>query len=414
MKFSELGIDAALLSRFSHHGIVEMTEIQQKSIPLLRQGKDLAGQSETGSGKTLAFAIPIMEKTMQHGGVQALILTPTRELALQIQKEFIKFSYKPFHVACVYGGVGIEPQIHALQRSEIVVATPGRLLDHMQRRTIRLGGVKILVIDEADKMLDMGFIDDIERIIWALPREKQTMLFSATIPERIAVLSRRYMKNPISVGARRQVAKHLLRQVYYDVLDNEKFSFLVHILRKLNPERAMVFCGRITTVDLVAENLSAIGINAYGIHGKLSQARREALIRDFHSGRIKVLVATDVASRGLHIEDVTHIFNFDIPEKSDDYTHRIGRTARAGKTGMAISLISPRDHKNFRRITPSIDIEKGVAGHFERVPFRVRSQRGYGYGYGGGGRGFHGRGFHRDDERRGPHDGRRRRHWGER
>jgi ATP-dependent RNA helicase DeaD len=397
MTFENLGIDRTILELLKKAGFEKPTPIQKECIPAVKQHKDVIAQSETGSGKTLAFAIPIMEMIEPGKGIQALIVTPTRELANQIYREFLKLTvYKMAMIRAIYGGTPLEPQIRGLVNADVVIGTPGRVLDHVNRRTINLAHVRFLVLDEADRMLDMGFIDDVERIINLTPRTRQTMLFSATIPDPVFRISRRYMKNPVRISTQRYVRADLLPQFYYDVMDNEKFSLLVHLIKKENPKLAMIFCGRRTTCDAVYRNLVSNGVNAKVIHGGLEQEKRERIMHEMHAGNINVLVATDVASRGLDIKGVTHIFNYDVPDKSDDYTHRIGRTARAGKSGKAITLLAPADHQNFRRIlqmNPGLSVQKGEKERFEKVPFDARS-----------GREHRGGGFHsgRPMQRRGP------------
>jgi len=413
MTFESLGIDKKILEVLKRAGFEKPTPIQRECIPAIAQGKDIIAQPETGSGKTLAFAIPIMEKIEQGKGIQALIVTPTRELANQIHREFLKLTiYKMASIRAIYGGVPMEPQVMGLRNADVVVGTPGRILDHVNRRTVNFAHVRFLVIDEADRMLDMGFIDDVEKIVNITPRTRQTMLFSATVPDPVYRISKRYMKEPARIRTQRYVKADLLNQFYYDVMDNEKFSLLVYLIKKEDPKLAMIFCGRRTTADAVARNLAANGVNAKVIHGGLEQEKREKIMSEMHAGGINVLVATDVASRGLDIKGVTHIFNYDVPDKSDDYTHRIGRTARAGKSGKAITLLSPPDHQSFRRIlqeNPEIKVQKGVKEAFPKVAFNPRmgrEDRPYG---GRGGYGARGGGRDRRDSRSGGF--RRARHW---
>ncbi len=380
MKFDELNIEEDLIRIANESGYTELTYIQEKAIPEVKAGKDVIAQSETGSGKTAAFALPIIEKIKKGGGVQALVLTPTRELAEQVAEQFFKFSrYRHLATAAIYGGVSIGPQISHLTKADIVVATPGRLLDHMERRTINLSRVKMLVLDEADKMFEMGFIDDVKRIISQLPRERQTMLFSATISQEIRGISRSYMQNPVMIKANALVDKTLLAQKYYQVRTYDKFSLLLHLIRQEKPKLAMVFCGTRHKTDSVAKNLYKNSIEAIAIHGGHSQNRRSGIMKDFHAGKIHVLVATDVAARGLDIKNVSHIFNYDLPKTSKEYIHRIGRTARAGETGIAISLLSEQDHENFRSILSdhSLVIPKESTPRFETVPFLLKSRPAY-------------------------------------
>jgi len=424
MSFEKLGIEPRILDILRKAGFEKPTQIQRECIPVIKKGQDVIAQSETGSGKTLAFAIPIMEKIERGKGIQALVVTPTRELANQITKEFLKLTaYKMAYVTSVYGGVSIEPQIDSLKSADIVIGTPGRILDHLERRTINLSGVKYLVLDEADRMLDMGFINDVEEIIRYTPKGRQTMLFGATIPGPVHDISQRYMRHPVSIETERHVKPELLRQVYYDVEENEKFSVLVHLLAKEKPKLALVFCGRRTTSDAVARNLQMQGVNAKVIHGGLEQNKRERIISDTHAGNVHVLVATDVASRGLDIKGITHVFNYDVPDKTDDYIHRIGRTARAGKSGLAITILSSKDYDNFRRILAEnreLNIEEGVKEQFRRIPFNpyagrerreMHASRGYGgqgsrrdgriHGYSSGSDSIHGRSDSRSGYRRG-------------
>ncbi|MBI4182191.1 MAG: DEAD/DEAH box helicase [Candidatus Aenigmarchaeota archaeon] len=372
MEFKDMGIDSALLSTIEQRGFTQPTAIQEQTIPLLKQGKDIIAQSETGSGKTMAFAIPILEKIQKGQGPQALVLTPTRELAKQVSEEFEKIGGGRFGVVTVYGGVGFEPQVHGLRQAEVIVATPGRMLDHLRQGNARLQKITHVVLDEADRMLEMGFIEDVETILKQVPRERQTMLFSATMPWEVRDISLRYLREPAEVSTRQFVDSSLLKESYLDCLDNEKFSLLVHLLRTHRPPRSMVFCGKRSTVDLVANNLHRQGITAKALHGGLTQGRREQVLAEFHQGKTLVLVATDVAARGLDIKGVTHIYNYNAPEEADDYTHRVGRTARAGEKGMAVSLISPTDYLNFRRVTSVRDIDREEAGEYPRIPFNPR------------------------------------------
>ncbi len=376
MKFEEMKIDPKLLLAIKEMKFETPTEIQEKSLPYVLEGRDVIGQAMTGSGKTLAFAVPIIQKIEHAKGVEALILAPTRELANQISKEFIKFSkHKKVKIAEVFGGVSIEPQIHALRDAEIVVGTPGRIMDHMQRGTISFKNLKILVLDEADRMLDMGFIDDIKRIIGSLPKRRQTLLFSATMPDEIMGIAHRYMNNPVKIATQRQVAKHLLKQFYYDVKSEHKISMLAHLLETEKPDLAIVFCSTRDVTDVVANNLQDMGVEAKAIHGGHEQAKRTRVLESFHEGKIHVLVATDVAARGLDIKNVSHVFNFDSPKNAEEYTHRIGRTARIGAEGKAITLLSKQDHEAFRKIAGRFDIEKAVAKDFIPKAISLRGER---------------------------------------
>lgn len=380
MTFEGMNIDKQIMDAIRDMKIETPTEIQQKALPPALLGKDIVAMSMTGSGKTLVFAVPILQ-FVEHGkGIQALVLAPTRELANQISEQFRKLSrYKKARVCEVFGGVPIEPQIHNLRTAEIVIGTPGRILDHMSRGTINFGGLKMLVLDEADRMLDMGFIDDIKDIIHNLPKKRQTMLFSATMPDEIYFIAKRYMTDPVKIAAQRHVEKHKLQQFYYDVKGEYKLSVMQHLIETEKPSLAIIFCSTRTTTDIVARHLEQAGVEARAIHGGLTQSRRTNVLEGFHRGKPHILVATDVAARGLDIKNVSHIFNFDIPKTADEYTHRIGRTARIGKEGKAISLLSSHDHESFRKIFARFEIEKLKLDFTPKfIPMRAERRGGYG------------------------------------
>ena len=432
-KFRKLGLSNEMLAVIEKAGFKEPSEIQEKAIPLALAGKDVIGGSATGSGKTLAFGAGIIEKTVKGQGLQALILTPTRELAEQVALSLRKFSrYNNLSVIAVYGGVAIGPQVMDLERADIVVGTPGRILDHMERGTIALSKVKFLVLDEADRMLDMGFVDDVEKIIKRCPSKRQTLLFSATISPDIQHIAKRHMINPIDIAVESHVDPTKLEQSFYDVPQDIKFSLLVHLLKHEHPGLIMVFCNTQRNTDFVANNLKRQDIDAIAIHGGLTQNKRTAVMEHFRSERVSVLVCTDVAARGLDIKGVSHIYNYDLPGTSKEYIHRIGRTARAGKEGKAVSILSQRDYMSFRKILedPEIKIkEEKLPEKIERVSIQVsegprrfgrrdegrgrsfgrreggeRSSSGRSFGGGGrsfGGRSSGGRSFGRRDEGRG-------------
>ncbi len=357
--FSELSIDKSVVRALEEMGFTEMTEVQKKAIPVALEGKDMIVQSITGSGKTAAFGVPICEKIEHGNGIQAAIIGPTRELVNQVAVEMQKFSrHKRIEIAMVYGGVPIEPQFHKIRNADVLVGTPGRILDHMQRGTLRLDKVKILVLDEADRMLDMGFIDDIKKIILHTPPGRQTMLFSATMPEEVMGIARRFMRNPVNITGEKQVAAHLLKNYYYDINQEEKLSLLEYLIKKDKPHLAIVFCATRGITDFVADTLAQLGIEAKPIHGGMEQGRRLNILEGFHRGKPHILVATDVAARGLDIKNVSHVFNYDIPRTVEDYTHRIGRTARFGKSGKTISLVSREDHEPFRKIVRYTNVER--------------------------------------------------------
>ncbi|MFQ3674995.1 MAG: DEAD/DEAH box helicase [Endomicrobiia bacterium] len=353
-------------------GFSEFTEIQEKCIPLIQQGRDVIGLSHTGSGKTAAFGFPALEKVVPGKGLQLLVIVPTRELCNQVAKEFKKFTkYRRTYVVEVYGGVSIVPQIHHLRYADVVVGTPGRLLDHISRQTIKLFNVKILVLDEADKMFDMGFIDDINKIIAQIPKNCQKLLFGATMPSAILEIIKNYMTNPEKIKMPTYVDKSKLIQHYYDIHRDDKFSLLVDIIKKESRGLTLVFCGTRQYVDIVNANLIKQNIKSEAIHGGITQNRRRQVMDAFREGKLDVLVASDVAARGLDIKDVNLVINYDLPRTSEEYVHRIGRTARAGKEGKVISLLCREDYKNFRRVLEdkSLFIHKIKTPVFEKVQF---------------------------------------------
>ena len=347
-KFKELGLSKEVLSVIEEAKFEAPSEIQEKILPHALAGKDVIGESATGSGKTLAFALPIIENIIPNENLQVLILTPTRELAEQISKVIKQFSKnKKLNTLAVYGGVDIERQVRMLRHADAVVGTPGRILDHLSRRTINLTNVRILVLDEVDRMFDMGFSNDVEKILSYCPKERQTMMFSATISADVDYLIRKYTKNAVKIAAESRVDPSKLKQIYYDVPSNQKFSLFVHLLKQDKEALVMVFCNTRGTVDFVSQNLERIGIKAQSIHGGLTQNNRAKVLEDFKKNNLKVLICTDVAGRGLDIKGVSHVYNYNIPRVSNDYVHRIGRTARAGAGGKVINLISSDDYLSF-------------------------------------------------------------------
>jgi len=388
MLFEDLNVKKELVQGLKEMGLTEPTDIQQKAIPLIKEGKDVISISKTGSGKTAAFGIPILENIKPEEGIQYLIIAPVRELAVQISNELRKFGkFTMFHVATVYGGVGIGGQLDALQRAEVVVGTPGRLLDHLENYDLDLSKIKTVVLDEADKMVEMGFIEDIKLILSKTPKQKQMLLFGATISNEVEGLKQDYMRNPITVQTESHVEEEYLEQYYYNVKQHEKFSLLVHLLKKETKDLTIIFCSARSTVELIKKNLRAQGIKAEMIHGKLTQNRRLKVIEDFHKGIHNILVASAVAARGLDIKDVSHIFNYDLSRDPQEYIHRVGRTARAGKSGKAITLLSERDHDVFREILHRypVEVKELPEEEFERLRFDAGSfrQRGGSRGRGG-------------------------------
>lgn len=382
MNFEQLKVQPRIAAALKELGIVEPTLIQQKAIPLIKLGKDVIGISKTGSGKTAAFGVPILENLKDSRDLQALIIAPTRELALQISGEMQKFSkYRKCLIATVYGGVSLGPQIDRIAKAQIVVGTPGRLLDHLKRGNLNLSRLTCLVLDEADKMVEMGFIEDIEHIISKTPRNRQTLLFGATISDEIDRLKRTHLKQPVFAEAEKQVQQELLQQFYYNVKQHEKFSLLVHLLKKEQLGRVIIFCSTRNTVEVVAKNLRNQGIKSEMIHGKLSQNRRMRVMDNFNKGRVNLLIASSVAARGLHIDDITHVFNYDLSKDPQEYIHRIGRTARAGESGKAITLLSPKDHGLFAEILAryKVEVKELVEKEFPRLRFEAGFEREEGF-----------------------------------
>jgi ATP-dependent RNA helicase DeaD len=359
--FKDFGLNDSLFESIKRLGFTQPTKIQNDSIPLILRGKDVIGESETGSGKTLAFGCGIVDHVVRRGGIQALILTPTRELAEQVKDSLKELTSKPrLNIFAIYGGVSIHNQIKSLKRANVVVGTPGRMLDHIQRGTIDLNGVNILVMDEADRMFDMGFVDDVEKIISKCPKQRQTMFFSATISPEVKDLAHKHMVDPEIVLAGNIVDPDKLKQVTIRVHKNKKFSLLTHLLKQEDKHLAMVFCNTRYISDFVEKNLRTNRINAAAIHGGLTQNKRLKTIDRFNSSEVSVLVCTDVASRGLHIKNVSHVINYDLPQDPNDYIHRIGRTARAGESGTVINLLTEFDRgllSRIKKINKTFDIE---------------------------------------------------------
>lgn len=347
MKFNELHLSTELLAEIEKAGFVEASPIQEQTIPLAMAGKDVIGQAQTGTGKTAAFGFPTLEKIdTDNPAVQALVIAPTRELAVQSQEELFRFGRsKGVKVRSVYGGSSIEKQIKALKSgAHIVVGTPGRLLDLIKRKALKLNQIETLILDEADEMLNMGFLEDIESIISRVPEERQTLLFSATMPDAIKRIGVKFMKEPEHVKiAAKELTTELVDQYYIRVKENEKFDTMTRLMDVEQPELSIVFGRTKRRVDELTRGLKIRGFRAEGIHGDLDQGKRLRVLRDFKNGNLDVLVATDVAARGLDISGVTHVYNYDIPQDPESYVHRIGRTGRAGKSGQSITFVAPNE-----------------------------------------------------------------------
>ncbi len=356
--FKTLGISLELEKVLERNGITVPTPIQEQAIPQLLNGKDIIGQAHTGTGKTFAFMLPIVENIdITKPYIQALIITPTRELAIQITNEAKKLAQaKDISILAAYGGQDVERQLRQLKRGvNIVIGTPGRLLDHIRRKNIDLSGTKMVVLDEADEMLNMGFLKDVEEIIYKTSKTRQTMLFSATMPKQLRTLAAKYMKSPVEVQVQgEKVTLDEINQVVIETTDRGKQDALCSIIDEERPFMAIIFCRTKRRVKALNDDLRSRGYNSDEIHGDLSQAKREKVIKAFRDMKLQLLVATDVAARGLDIEGVTHIFNYDIPEDPESYIHRIGRTGRAGETGKAFTFVTPRDRQELVAIENKI------------------------------------------------------------
>lgn len=351
--FLDFQLSKKLQEAIDEMGYEEPSPIQTTCIPLILEGKDVIGQAQTGTGKTAAFGIPLVEQAGTGRHVQSIILLPTRELAIQVAGELRKISkHKRTKTLPIYGGQSIGHQIRALEQGvQIVIGTPGRVLDHIRRGTLKLDKVQTLVLDEADEMLDMGFIEDIETILQETPATRQTLLFSATIPAEVRRLANRYMNNPEHVQmARNEMTVPLIDQLYYKVLERTKLESVCRIIDSQDVSLGIIFCRTKRGVDELTEALMARGYLADGLHGDLSQAQRDRVMKRFRNNEIELLVATDVAARGIDVGNVTHVVNYDIPQDTESYVHRVGRTGRAGRRGLAITLVTPREFKLLKTI----------------------------------------------------------------
>ena len=349
MTFNEFNLKKEILTRLQEIGFEKPSPIQKEAIPVILAGCDVVAQAQTGTGKTAAFALPILSKMQKNQ--KALVITPTRELAIQVSEEIFKFGkYLGIHTATVYGGSSYNRQIKHIKNSEFIVATPGRLLDLLKSGKIDISP-EYVILDEADEMLDMGFLDDIKEIFKFVPSDRQTLLFSATMPKPIKELAKTILKNPKFITiTKKQVTNENIKEYFYVIDENERKDALIRLFDYKNPSKAIVFCRMKRDVDEIADYLSGAGINAKGLHGDMDQRRREEVIKGFKNDKIDVLVATDVAARGLDVNNVTHVFNYHLPLDPESYVHRIGRTGRAGKEGMAISLVTPFEFKALSRI----------------------------------------------------------------
>ena len=355
MSFTALNLHPNLLRAVEALGFTSPTPIQRDAIPPARQGRDVVACAMTGSGKTAAFLVPVIERLMAkpRGVTRALIIAPTRELAAQIEADLRDLArFTPVRGAAVFGGVGMGPQESALRRGvDVIVATPGRLLDHMQYPHARLDQIEVLVLDEADRMLDMGFLPDIRRILGRLPRQRQTLLFSATMPAPIAALAREFLRNPVPINQERKAAPATgISHAVYPVAQELKGALLQALLHRSDMRSVLVFTRTKHRCNRLAEQLTRAGIAGERIHGNRSQAQRTVALESFKRGKVRVLVATDIAARGIDIDELSHVVNFDVPSVAEDYIHRAGRTARAGAVGEAVTFVAPDEMSDLKAI----------------------------------------------------------------
>lgn len=354
MKFSNLGLNETLVNKCQVLNFTEPTPIQIKSIPIIAKGADLIGCAETGTGKTAAFLLPIIQKitSQAKSNVQVLIIAPTRELVLQIEETYNQFAPKQFSCVSLIGGANMRRQYEKLRRGvSVVIATPGRLIDHLERGNIDVANLEVLVLDEADRMLDMGFLPSIRKVLTKLPKTKQTLLFSATISSPVKTLAYSIMNKPEIVDVSNQNKTAItIDQGIYSVIAASKTALLLNLLETNNFERTIIFARTKRSAEQLAHIMNARQLKANRIHADRSQSQRETALREFREGKTKVLVATDIVSRGIDVDSITHVINYDVPDVPEDYVHRIGRTGRAGNEGKAITLVSPIEETSIRQI----------------------------------------------------------------
>lgn len=371
MKFTDFNLKDTIQAAIAEAGFTEPSPVQKDAIPLVLEGHDMIAQAQTGTGKTAAFGLPIMSMMKGDGSVEGLVIVPTRELAMQVSDELYRFGQMSgLKTATVYGGTAYAKQIDRIKQASIVVATPGRLQDLLESGKIKMSP-QFVVLDEADEMLDMGFLDEIKNIFTFLPKERQTLMFSATMPNSIRKLAEQILKNPKTVSITKSESTNTsITQLYYVVQEKERDDALVRLIDYKNPTKCIVFCRMKKEVDRLVAHLTAQGFKVSGLHGDMEQKQREVTIRAFKQGGIDIFVATDVAARGLDVNDVTHVFNYHIPFDSESYVHRIGRTGRGGKTGEAITLVSPNELRTIKRIEKDV----GTKMTTQVIPTRMEVQ----------------------------------------
>jgi len=365
MKFSEFDFHRDLAKGIKIAGFREPSPIQEEAIPIIASGSDMVGQAHTGTGKTAAFGLPMMDKLAKGEIERALVITPTRELATQVADELYHLGrFAGIRTLTVYGGVGYGRQIALIHKGvQIVVATPGRLKDLYKKGKIDVFNPEIVILDEADEMLDMGFLDEIKEIFEYIPQNRQTLLFSATMPEPIKQLANDILYKPefLSVVGDEETTNNVIEQRYYMIKENQRDEALVRLLETEDTNKCIIFCRMKREVDRVTQHLQALGFNAAGLHGDLEQMDREVVIKAYRRGQTRIMVATDVAARGLDVKDVTHVFNYHIPFDPQSYVHRIGRTGRAGKSGQAITLVTTEEFRELQRIQKEVGAEMRLA-----------------------------------------------------
>lgn len=354
--FNDMGLSSKIIKAVTEMGFIEPSPIQAIAIPAMMSGEDIVGQAQTGTGKTAAFGIPIIEKMNYHlKHIQALVLTPTRELAIQVSEEINKLAkfHTGFNITPIYGGQSIDRQIRTLRQGvQVVVGTPGRILDHLRRGTMHLDKVSIAVLDEADEMLDMGFLDDVRDILSKLENpDKQTVLFSATMPEEIMNIARNFQKNPNFIKiVHKELTVPMVKQFYFEVRESDKPALLIRLIDYYNPNLSIVFVKTKVGVEELKEKIHAAGYSVEGLHGDMKQTQRDYVMKRFRNNDFDILIATDVAARGIDVDDISVVFNYDLPQDEEYYVHRIGRTARAGKDGMAVSFVTSREIRKLKEI----------------------------------------------------------------
>ena len=371
MKFSDFNLKETIQAAVTEAGFTEPSPVQRDAIPLVLEGHDIIAQAQTGTGKTAAFGLPIMSMMKADGSVEGLVIVPTRELAMQVSDELFRFGkLSGLKTATVYGGTPYGKQIDRIKQASIVVATPGRLQDLLMSGKIKINP-SFVVLDEADEMLDMGFLDEIKNIFTFLPKERQTLMFSATMPNGIRKLAEQILNNPKTVSiTKSEKTNTKITQLYYVVQERERDDALVRLIDYKNPAKCIIFCRMKKEVDRLVAHMTAQGFKVSGLHGDMEQKQREVTIRAFKSGGIDIFIATDVAARGLDVNDVTHVFNYHIPFDSESYVHRIGRTGRAGKTGEAITLVSPNELRTIKKIEKDV----GTKMVTQVIPTRMEVQ----------------------------------------